>query len=193
MKKLLVIFSVFFISSCGLTAPENRGNSNKFTLSSVSEKASGKRLSGLIVDFPKVSSDLDTFRIALLRDTGKRDYFAGSRWADFLPVIVQTSIVESLENSGKFTAASADFAKFSANYQLEINIQNFEADYTTSTPPTIRIKMNVKLLNANSSSILKNFTVENASKAEANDLESIYKAFDAAFTNVQKDIVRKLK
>lgn len=192
MKKFTIIFCLFVISSCGITSPENRGNAYNFTLSTVQEKTSGSKWGGVVVDFPKVSADLNTQRIALLRDTGKRDYFAGARWADFLPAIVQSSIVDSLQNSGRFAAVSADFANFTSNYKIETNIQHFEADYTISTPPTIRIKMNVKLVNSNSSNIIKTFTAENTAKATANDLESIYKTFDNSFKAVQNDIVKKL-
>lgn len=192
MKKLALITSLFLISSCGITAPQDRGNAYKFTLSSTSEKAAGGNLGGVIVDFPKTSTDLDTFRIALLRDSGKRDYFAGARWADFLASTVQSSIVESLGNSGKFTGVTANFANFSANYELETNIQHFEADYTISTPPTIRIKMDMKLVNVNSSRIIKSFSVEHKEQAKANDLQSIYKAFNSSYTAIQNDIVKNL-
>jgi len=194
MRCVTIAMVLFVISGCNdITSPQNLGNAYKFGLQSVEKSTNPEKQHGsLIVDFPKVSAELDTYRISLLRNGGKQDYYSGVRWADFLPVIVQSAMVESLQNSGLFNVVAADYANISADYLLQSDIKAFHADYTKSNPPTIVIKIHLALVEVKTLKIIKTLTVIREETAKANDISSIYKSFNVAFISAQKEALEQI-
>ncbi len=179
------------LCGCGITSPQDVGRANTFSLRAVPgvEKPAAALLGRLVVSLPKANAELDTYRIALLRDGDRQDYYASARWADFLPVIVQSALIESLQNSGHFAVVTSDHAGISANYQLESNIQLFHADYTQSDPPSIVVRIYFTLLETKTSKVMESFVVEKTGTAHANQITSIHKGFNAIFSSVQKEAI----
>ena len=71
----------------------------------------------LLVDVPLAPAGLDSPRIALSRSAVSIDYFADSAWTDSLPLVVQTALIASFENSGAIAAidpASIELVTFPA-------------------------------------------------------------------------------
>src|SRR5882724_2310607 len=58
----------------------------------------------LLVEVPLAPAGLDGSRIALSRSVVSIDYFADSEWTDRAPLLVQTAILQSFENSRTITA-----------------------------------------------------------------------------------------
>src|SRR5882672_8479019 len=58
----------------------------------------------ILVDVPLAPAGLDSSRIALSRSAVSIDYFADSEWTDRAPLLVQTALVESFENSNTVNA-----------------------------------------------------------------------------------------
>ena len=58
----------------------------------------------LLVDVPLAPAGLDTGRIALSRSAVSIDYFADAEWIDRVPLMVQTALLGSFENSKAITA-----------------------------------------------------------------------------------------
>src|SRR5437763_13694063 len=58
----------------------------------------------LLVDEPLAPAGLDKSRIALSRSPVSIDYFADSDWPDRVPLLVQTAILQSFQNSRALTA-----------------------------------------------------------------------------------------
>src|SRR5436305_2765007 len=55
----------------------------------------------LVVAAPVAPASLDVERIALERAPNVMDYYANAQWADRLPLVIQTLLVEAFEKSGK--------------------------------------------------------------------------------------------
>src|SRR5882672_12361869 len=53
-----------------------------------------------LVDVPLAPAGLDSPRIALSRSAVSMDYFADSEWIERVPLLVQTALLQSFENSG---------------------------------------------------------------------------------------------
>lgn len=193
MRIITLAIILLFLSGCGITTPQNVGNAHKLTLSPLNSNGkSKKKLGNIVLEFPKANTELDTYRVALLRDGGKRDYFAGVRWADFLPSIIQSTMVESLQNSGRFESVTADYTNFYADYQLRGDIKLFQADYTQSNPPTIVIKIQLSLVNLSTLKVIKNFTVTKKQQAAASNISSIHESFDSVFSAAQEEILQQI-
>ena len=62
---------------------------------------------------------------------GRRiDYLAGARWADELPSLLQSALVEAFQDSGRLRSVQGDVGRFRTTHTLVIEVRRFEADYT---------------------------------------------------------------
>jgi cholesterol transport system auxiliary component len=149
------------------------------------------RVSGqLLVDLPFAPAGLDTARIALSRSPVSVDYFAQSEWTDRLPLLIQTALLESFENSHTITAIDRESAGLRADYILKSEFRHFEAVYTSENgAPTIWVAAHVRLVKMPERGIIAQGAFERRRSAAANDLSRIVLAFDEALGGVMKDIV----
>lgn len=195
MKKFLASLSLLCVlASCSLTAPRDVGKANMFTLESPEGVHAGRTLAGVLkIDYPSVPSDLDTYRIAVQTADGRQDYFAGARWNEFLPSVVQAALQDTLAKGQVFTYVETDEGNVANQYVLHTEVAECRAVYETAkAPPLVKIRMVFRLsLPASQKAILR-FAVEKTAKAEGNSLLAIAKAFNVAFEAVAKDAVHKL-
>ena len=144
----------------------------------------------LLVDEPLAPAGLDKSRIALSRSPVSIDYFADSEWTDRAPLLVQTALVESFENSNTIDAIDRDSVGLRADFILRPEIRHFEAVYDSSDgPPEIWVAIIVRLVNPTSREVVAQTLFERRQRASANDVPSIVSAFDEALGGVMKEIV----
>jgi len=144
----------------------------------------------LLVDVPLAPAGLDNSRIALSRSPISIDYFADSEWTDRAPLLVQTAILQSFENSKAITALDRESVGLRADFILRTEIRHFEAVYDSSDgPPEVWVAINVRLVNPSSRDVVAQSVFERRQRASANDVPSIVSAFDEALGGVMKDIV----
>jgi len=135
----------------------------------------------LVIAVPIAPAVLDSDRIALERAPNAMDYYANSQWADRLPSLVQSLLVETFERSGKITAVGRESAGLRPDYVLETEIRDFEAFYAViDTAPKIRVKLVAKLLTASSHEMAGSVEVSHEAQAAANDMTNITAAFAQA-------------
>ena len=102
----------------------------------------------LLVDVPLAPAGLDNSRIALSRSPISIDYFADSEWTDRAPLLVQTALLQSFENSKAITALDRESVGLRADFILRTEIRHFEAVYDSSDgPPEVWVAINVRLVN----------------------------------------------
>jgi cholesterol transport system auxiliary component len=144
----------------------------------------------LLVDVPLAPAGLDTSRIALSRSPVSIDYFADSEWTDRAPLLVQTAILQSFENSKAVTAIDRESVGLRADFILKTETRHFEAVYDWSNgPPEVWVAINVRLVNPTSRDVVAQTAFERREPASANDVPSIVSAFDEALGGVMKEIV----
>lgn len=149
-----------------------------------------RRSMQLLIDVPLAPAGLDTARIALTRSAVSIDYFADSEWTDRAPLLVQTALVQSFENSKAITAIDRDSAGLRADFVLKPEIRHFEAVYDSPNgPPEVWVAINVRLVNPADREVVAQTSFENRRRASANDMPSIIWAFDETLGAVMKDIV----
>ncbi len=73
----------------------------------------------LIIETPVAAAGLNTSRIALRRSPITLDYFARAAWTDHAPLMVQTLLIESFENTDRIVAVSRESTQLRADYQLK--------------------------------------------------------------------------
>jgi cholesterol transport system auxiliary component len=143
----------------------------------------------LIIETPIAAAGLNTSRIALQRSPVTLEYYANANWTDVAPLMVQTLLIESFENSGKIVAVSRESTSVRGDYTLKTELREFQAEYDGSGPPRARVRINAKLTRMSDRSIIASHTVERMARAEAGDLPSIALAFDEALGGAMGRIV----
>jgi cholesterol transport system auxiliary component len=143
----------------------------------------------LLIDVPTSAAALDTERIALSRSAVTIDYFADAAWTDRAPLLVQSLIVQSFENSGRIIAIARESLALQANYILQPELRHFEADYAAAGPPTARVEIGLRLVKLPERLISAQRKIEAKSPARENQMLAIVDAFNAALHQALRQIV----
>ena len=144
----------------------------------------------ILVDVPLAPAGLDSPRIVLSRSAVSIDYFADSEWTERVPLLVQTALLQSFENSGAIAAIDRESIGLRADFILKTEIRHFEAVYDSPNgPPDVWTAINVRLVNPSNRDIVAQRSFEQRQRASANDIPSIIATFDEALGGVVKDIV----
>jgi cholesterol transport system auxiliary component len=144
----------------------------------------------LLVDVPLVPAGLDTSRIALTRSAVSIDYFADSEWTARVPLLVQTALLESFENSKTITVIDRESVGLRADFILMTEIRHFEAIYDSSNEaPNVRVEIIARLVSPSDRAIVAQASFEQRHPASANEIPQIVLAFDEALGGVMEDII----
>jgi cholesterol transport system auxiliary component len=145
----------------------------------------------LIVEPPIAAAGLHSSRIALQRTPVSVDYFARVNWTDLAPMMVQTLLIESFENTAKIVAVSRESTRLRADFHLQTELREFQAEYfpDATKPPTVRVRMLAKLIRMPDRIIVDSMTAERTWNAERDALPAIVIAFDEALGGVMRRIV----
>jgi cholesterol transport system auxiliary component len=144
----------------------------------------------LLVDVPLAPAGLDSSRIALSRSAVSIDYFADSEWTDRAPLLVQTALLESFENSRATNAIDRESIGLRADFILKTEMRHFEAVYASPKgPPEVWVALNVRLVNPADREIVAQTSFEQRQRASTNDVPSIILAFNEALGSVMREIV----
>jgi cholesterol transport system auxiliary component len=144
----------------------------------------------LLVDVPLAPAGLDSSRIALSRSAVSIDYFADSEWTDRAPLLVQTALLDSFENSRSINAIDRESVGLRAEFILKTEMRHFEAVYDSPNgPPEVWVALNVRLVNPADRDIVAQTSFEGRQRASTNDVPSIILAFNEALGSVMREIV----
>jgi len=144
----------------------------------------------LLVDVPSAPAGLDTSQIALSRSAVSIDYFADSAWTDRVPLLVQTALLESFENSKAITAIDRESVGLRADFILNTEIRHFETAYDSPDgAPNVWVAINAKLVDPPGRDIIAQASFEQRHPASANEIPQIVLAFNEALGAVMEDIV----
>jgi cholesterol transport system auxiliary component len=143
----------------------------------------------LLVDVPTAAVALDTDRIALSRSPTTIDYFADAAWTDRAPLLVQSLLVQSFENSGRITAIARESLALRADYILRPELRHFEAEYAGGGAPSARVQLGAKLVKMPERTIVAQQRVETRAPARENQVPAIVEAFNAALDEAMTSLV----
>ena len=138
----------------------------------------------LLVDVPTAPAGIDTSMIAVGQRGGKISYFANSNWVDRAPVMLQSLIVEALENSRHIVAVGRDAVGLRADYVLMTELRQFEADYGGAPPPTsaarVHVRLSAKLVRMPGRTIVAAQSFDADAPAAGSSFGAVVAAFDEA-------------
>lgn len=146
---------------------------------------------------PRVSPGLDTERLAILYPDRRLDYFADARWSGPLADVLQDLTVQVFHAHGNLRTVTEDTSVFASAYWLEIEVTDFQAEYTASgTAPQAHVHLIARIGNASDRRILGRFEADGRQAAAENRLTAIVDAYaraaDAALEQVAADAAATL-
>jgi cholesterol transport system auxiliary component len=149
-------------------------------------EASGR----LAIDVPTATAGLNTARIALKPTPTQFEYYAGARWVDVVPVMTQTLLLESFDNSERIDILGRGAYGLRADYGLLVNIREFQAEYADETSaPEVRIRFQARLVAMPRRTHIASTSVVGLAQSDSRKLTDIINAFDVAFGRAAKDLV----
>ena len=143
----------------------------------------------LAVEVPAAAANLNTGRIAIAMSPTSSDYYAKAAWTDRAPLMVQTRIVDSFENTRKIVAVARESIALRANYVLTPDLRNFEAMYFYGQPPIVKVRIIAKLVRMPDRQIIGVASFERCVRARADKVPKVVDAFDQALGSVIKRLV----
>ncbi len=143
----------------------------------------------LVLDTPVADAALNTTRIALMSSPMQVEYYARSSWTDRAPLMIQTLMIESFENSDRIVSVGREGAGLRADFILKSELRELQAEYYEGDKPVAHVMINAKLVAMPSRNIVASRTFERKIEAEADRLNDVVTAFDEALGKVLKSLV----
>jgi cholesterol transport system auxiliary component len=143
----------------------------------------------LSVEVPTATAGLNTSRIALRPSPTTLEYYARASWIDVVPVMVQTLLIESLDNAGKVDVLGRETVGVRVDFALLTHVREFQAEYGDSGPPNIHVRLQARLIRLPRRTSLAATSEEAVVRAANGSLQAIVQAYDEAFGKVVKRIV----
>ena len=138
---------------------------------------------------PAAAANLNTGRIAIAQSPTSSDYYAKTAWTDRAPLMVQTRIVDSFENSRKIVAVARESIGLRANYVLQPDLRNFEAMYFYGGRRSCRSASSPSWCACPTGRSSASATFERCVRARADKVPKVVEAFDQALGSVMKRLV----
>jgi cholesterol transport system auxiliary component len=145
----------------------------------------------LLVVVAETAPGLDDARIAGRWPDGRIDYLAGARWAERLPLLLQSALIESLQDSGRLRSVQGDLGRFRATHTLVIDVRRFEADYTGGGAPVAQVSLSVTIGRSSDRRVLAAFAVSAEQVSPENRQASVVAALDAAFARATAELATR--
>ena len=122
LKIGLILSAGLLIAACGGSAPET------FDLSAATVPEAHRLRAQVAIREPVTSLDLDSQRILVRTSPETVAYLTGAQWADRLPTLIQTRLVQTFQNAHLLDLVGRAGAGFSSNFSLELDVRAFELD-----------------------------------------------------------------
>ena len=140
----------------------------------------------LVVEVPSAPASLNTTRVAILRGATELDFYASANWIDRAPMMVQSLIVESFENSGHIVAVGRESLGLRSDFVLKTELREFQAEFKQGESPVVNAELNVRLVQMSQRAIIGYQRIGRVVPAASDRLEDIVVAFDEALGKVFK-------
>ncbi|MEM1351308.1 MAG: ABC-type transport auxiliary lipoprotein family protein [Pseudomonadota bacterium] len=147
----------------------------------------------IVVTEPSATAAVSNDRITVQPTALEVKFLPGARWVDRAPLIVQTLLIESYENSGKVDAVGNSAIGLRADYLVVPDIREFQAilppNSAPGTPLQTHVRLNIKIVNDEFDRIIASRSIERIRTSASDEAEDIVASFDDALGAVMKEAV----
>ena len=158
-----------------------------FDLSAPSSRIRGAAGVQVLVNEPAALQQLSTQQILVKDASGSVSFIGGGQWADNLPRLIQTRLINTFENSSQLRGVSRPSSGAVADVQLVSELRRFEI----ATPDNQAVaEISVKIVSDRDGRIVNGRIFRANIPASAIDAPNAARALDEALSVVMLDIVR---
>lgn len=153
--------------------------------------ASGEKVGwALSILRPELAGGLDTDRVVLHQPDGSMDFYAKATYPDRLGAIVQQTLLDGFEMSGRIAAVAPEQAALHADYNLVSEVKDFSAHYAQADGiPSITVSITAKMTTAHGRAIIATFSSVKSLSASANSAAAVAQALQQALGTAVTEIV----
>jgi cholesterol transport system auxiliary component len=187
VKAVLSLLMALSLAACAGSLFKNKAAPPTMYQLSASAKLAADRTGAMaaVADLAilklRVRAGLDTERIAALYPDRRMDYFADVRWTGPLDEVLQDLAVQQFHSNPSFRNVRADASVFASAYWLEIEVVDFQAEYSAAgLAPTVHVHLLARLGNSADRHILAHFEPDIRQAAADNRMGAIVDAFNRA-------------
>ena len=145
----------------------------------------------LVVEEPTAASSVNTDRIAVKPNPYQVQYFPQARWVDRAPLMVQTRLVESFENTGRVGSVGRQAIGLSSDFTLVTDLREFqmEAPEADDEQRHAHVQLNMKIVKEPQGLIIASQSFSREAEAASLDMLDVVRAFDTALGAAMRDAV----
>ena len=197
VRNLLVIFLALALSGCsGLASLTNATAPTDLYLltpKSTFDPSLPRIRQQIVVTEPTATAAVSNNRITVQPSPLEVRFLAGARWVDRAPLIIQSLLIESYENSGKVDAVGPSAIGLRADYIIVTDVREFQAILKETDAPAAPliadVRLNIKIVDAETDLIIASRSFENLEMSSSDEPIDIVTAFDIALGRVLKQSV----
>jgi len=143
----------------------------------------------LVIDKPLASDALDSSSIAVRPAPGELQAYADAQWSDPAPDMLQTTLVQAFEDSGKIASVGRQSTGLHGDFALLLDLRRFESVYDDpARPPSAVIEVQAKLL-ASGNRVLATRNFQVTVPARSKEVPQVVDAFRGAMTDLTEQMV----
>jgi cholesterol transport system auxiliary component len=139
---------------------------------------------------PDMAGGLDSDRIVLHQADGTMDFFARASYPDRLGAIVQQTLLDGFEMSGRIDAVAPEQAALHADYNLVSEVKDFSAHYAQIDGiPSVTVSITAKMTTSHGRAIVASFSTVKTAGASGNSAGAVAQALQQALSTAVTEIV----
>ncbi len=160
-----------------------------FDLSSASPDVSSPKKQGrqILIAAPSALKALDGENIVVRSGPNSISFLKGAQWADRLPNIVQSRLVQAFESTGRLGGVGRPGEGLAIDYQVISDIRTFNIN--VSGGQTAIVEIAIKILNDKNGTVRSSRVFRATSPVSGEGNASYIAALDRAFDSTASDIV----
>jgi cholesterol transport system auxiliary component len=141
---------------------------------------------------PRVRVGLDNDLVAVLYPDLRLEHLAAARWSGPLDEVLQDLELEAFRARSSAVGFHADASAFGSGYWLELDVEDFQAEYGTGGgAPVVHVRAEGRLGSAGDRRILGRFELEARETAAADRVGAIVEAYNRAVQRVLGELVTR--
>lgn len=178
--KRLILLSALFLSGCSAFSPVKIEPSTKYLINKTPTLSKRKMHSSvLLVLMPEASSIYNTNDMAYSTKPYQIAYFAKNQWAETPPQMLQSLLIQTLQNTHYFRAVITP--AYAAHYNFILNTQLFDLHQDfTKHPAQLKLKLRAQLIRATTNTIIATKTCAiSRSMSQSNPYAGVHAANEA--------------
>ncbi len=187
VRKVTVLAASLALAGCAsrLLGPEPEAPLvYRLQAPAMSAPAAARLPLALSVSRPRAPASLDTDRIATTWPDRRFEYYAGLRWSEAAPQMLQSLLVGALQSAGRFDPVVAAPSRVPADLLLDVELRSFEARYPAAGPPVVRVEVQFTLVDARRGQRLASLLASGEAAAAQDRRAEVLAAFESATAEV---------